>query len=132
MFTRKKRTPAYGTASRRDDMRKLRDKLNAMAHLKDGWIDGEAGSAVSITALERAENVLSEMEKLNNISELVVPTEEGGVQFFWGGTPSQLSIEVDPSGSIYIHDADLQTGIYRDEEIPNGSPLAESLRKWLT
>lgn len=113
-------------------MRELRDKLNAMAHLKDGWIDGEAGSAVSITALERAENVLSEMEKLNNIPELVVPTEEGGVQFFWGGTPSHLSIEVDPSGSVYIHDADLPTGIYRDEEIPNGSPLGESLRKWLT
>ena len=72
------------------------------------------------------------MRNLGNITRSVFPTKEGGVRFYWPETENQLSIEVEPSGALYVHAADVKAGTFQDATVPEGvANLADRLATWL-
>lgn len=111
--------------------RAVRESLAVLAALEEGWLDGDAGQAISNLALIRAHAVINEMATLRNVTKSLFPTEEGGLRFYWPDTENQLSIEVEPSGALYIHTADLVAGTFQEEVVHEGVALNDRLARWL-
>jgi|GEM_PF-5741056 len=115
-----------------EDARVARASLDALADLEEGWVDGESGEPVTEAVIERGRAVIDAMISLSNITRVVVPTEEGGMSFFWPEAENQLSIEIEPSGALYIHATDLSAGTYVDGKISaEVVDLVEALDPWL-
>lgn len=115
------------------DARIARTSLETLAELATGWVDGESGEPTTPTALARGRAVIEAMIALNNITRTVAPTEEGGVTFFWPEAENQLSIEVEPTGALYIHTTDLAAGTFSDGLVPAGDDnLIDALDSWLS
>lgn len=114
-----------------EDARTARMALGALASLEAGWVDGDAGEAISADAINRGAEVIDVMEDLGNVTRSVFPTEEGGVCFYWPRAENHLTIEVEPSGALYIHTADVAAGTAQDEAVPAGADLTVRLAAWL-
>ncbi|WP_109523550.1 hypothetical protein [Nocardia aurea] len=115
-----------------EDARAVRQLLNDLADLEEGWIDGDSGEPISPEVIERGHAVVLAMIELGNITRVVSPTEEGGVRFYWHETENQLSIEVEPSRALYIHTADLSAGTFADARVPpDADDLTDRLNSWL-
>jgi hypothetical protein len=115
-----------------EDARIARASLDALADLDQGWVDGDTGQAVAPSVLERGRAVIDAMIALSNITRTVAPTEEGGVTFFWPDAENQLSIEVEPSGSLYVHITDLVAGTFADGKVAaDVDNLTDALQTWL-
>ncbi|NKR69755.1 hypothetical protein GS536_17195 [Rhodococcus hoagii] len=116
-----------------EDARVVRAALDALVDLDDGWVDGESGEAISQAVIERGHAVIDTMIALSNITRTVSPTEDGGVSFFWPDAENQLSIEVEPSGALYVHTTDLAAGTFADDKIaPDVVDLVDTLDTWLS
>lgn len=110
----------------------IRASLDALAGLERGWVDGEYGEPIGPSVIERGHVVINAMDNLNNIARTVTPTEHGGVTFFWLDTENQLSIEVNPDGTLYVHTVDLESGTFMDDHIPSDIvDLDGALHSWL-
>ncbi|UGT53960.1 type I restriction endonuclease subunit R [Nocardia asteroides] len=105
--------------------------LGELAFLEEGWVDGDSGESISTAVLSRGAQVIDVMEVLGNVTRSVFPTEQGGVRFYWPDAENQLTIEVEPSGALYIHTADVAAGTFRDESVPKDADLTERLATWL-
>ncbi|MET4164317.1 MULTISPECIES: hypothetical protein [Gordonia] len=115
-----------------EDDRAASQGLEALASLEEGWLDGDAGDAISAEVIDRGREVIKAMRNLGNITRSVFPTEEGGVRFYWPETENQLSIEVEPSGALYVHTADVEAGTFQDATVPEGAAnLTDRLATWL-
>jgi type I restriction enzyme, R subunit len=114
-----------------EDARIARMVLGALASLEEGWVDGDTGEAISIEVISRGAQVIDVMEDLGNVTRSVFPTEPGGVRFYWPNTENQLTIEVEPTGALYIHTADVAAGTFQDEAVPKDADLTERLATWL-
>ncbi|OBG53691.1 restriction endonuclease [Mycolicibacterium fortuitum] len=114
-----------------EDARTARMALGGLASLEEGWVDGDAGEAISAEVISRGAQVIDVMEDLGNITRSVFPTEEGGVRFYWPRAENQLTIEVEPSGALYIHTADVAAGTFQDEAVPTDADLTDRLAAWL-
>ncbi|MCD2115005.1 hypothetical protein LQ384_28425 [Rhodococcus rhodochrous] len=116
-----------------EDARVVRSSLDALAELEEGWVDGEFGEPITESVIERGHEVIEAMIALSNITRVVAPTEEGGVRFFWPEAENQLSIEVEPSGALYVHTTDLAAGTFTDDKISaDVDDLVEALGSWLS
>lgn len=107
----------------------LRTTLNELASLPAGWLGGEAGHTISERAIDRGGDVIDTMTPSWRSTATVFPTEHGGVQFYWPHTPNQLSIEVEPSGALYIHACGTRTA-FRSAVIPADTALTDQLAAW--
>lgn len=115
------------------DARVVRTSLDALGDLAEGWVDGESGEPITDTALERGRAVIDAMIALSNITRTVAPTEEGGVTFFWPAAENQLSIEVEPTGALYVHTTDLSAGTFADGKVSaDDDNLTDALDSWLS
>lgn len=114
-----------------EDARTARMALGGLASLEEGWVDGDAGEAISAEVISRGAQVIDVMEDLGNVTRSVFPTEEGGVRFYWPRAENQLTIEVEPSGALYIHTADVAAGTFQDEAVPTDADLTDRLAAWL-
>ncbi|KAF0846478.1 hypothetical protein FNL39_105393 [Nocardia caishijiensis] len=116
-----------------EDAQLARASVDALADLAEGWMDGESGEAISKLAIERAHTVIEAMISLGNFTRTIFPTEEGGIRFYWPEAENQLTIDVEPSGSLYIHAADVEAGTFDEGTIAADiSDLAEALDSWLS
>jgi hypothetical protein len=110
----------------------VRASLDALAGLEQGRVDGERGEPISPSVIERGCAVINAMDALGNVARTVTPTEQGGVTFFWPDTENQLSIEVEPDGTLYVHTVDLESGTFMDGRISSDvNNLDGALRSWL-
>lgn len=90
-----------------DDARAVRESLDALADLEEGWMDGESGLPISPEAIKGGHTLIQAMITLgSDITRIVYPTEGGGVLFYWPESENQLTIEVEPNGALYIHTTD--------------------------
>ncbi len=116
-----------------EDARVARQSLEALANLEVGWVDGEVGEAIADSVIERGHAVIAAMLAIGNFTRTIFPTEEGGIRFYWPEAQNQLSIEVEPSGSIYVHSADIEAGTFDESTISaDVADLSESLDSWLS
>ena len=86
---------------------------------------------VSIKVIRRATQVVETMTHYQNNARAIFPTEEHGVLFYWPNSENQLTIEVEPSGSVYIHTVDMKAGTFQDESLSADDNLIVHLAKWL-
>lgn len=88
---------------------------------------GEVLEAVS------ALNLSAGTEESSQLYAAIFPTVDGGIQHFWPYRADQLSIEVEPSGSVYIHTANVVEGTYKDALIAaDNSVTGDSLAPWFS
>jgi type I restriction enzyme R subunit len=125
------RRPRKGRGDSDEDARTARMALGALASLEEGWVDGDAGQSISTLVISRGAQVIDIMADLGNVTRSVFPTEEGGVRFYWPRAEKQLTIEVEPSGALYIHTADVAAGTFQDEAVPTDADLTDRLAAWL-
>lgn len=105
--------------------------LDRLTNLDEGWVDGNAGEAMSTEVVDRAVRLIDTMKCLGNVAESVFPTEQGGVRFYWPRTENQLTVEVEPSGTVYVHAVDTTVGTHHDETLSTDADLTERLAPWL-
>ncbi|MDP0399214.1 MULTISPECIES: hypothetical protein [Tsukamurella] len=116
-----------------EDARAARAAVDALADLDEGWLDGESGEPVAAAVIERGRAVIDAMISLSNITRAAFPTEAGGIRFFWPEAENQLSIEVEPSGALYVHATDRPAGTFSEDEIaPDVVDLVVALDSWLS
>lgn len=73
------------------------------------------------------------MISLGNFTRTIFPTEEGGIRFYWPEAENQLTIDVEPSGSLYVHAADVEAGTFDEATISADNPdLPSALDSWLS
>lgn len=111
-------------------MEKMRAEVQELSNLNEGWIDGENGSIISETALNRAHEVVQAVADAGLLVSSVFPTEEGGVKFFWSQSVNKLSFDVDRNGDLYAHCVDLKGNTFREETITINDNLAVHLKSW--
>lgn len=110
----------------------VRAALDALADLPQGWIDGQHGEKMAAAAIERGHAVIDAMEALRNVTDAVSPTEDGGVRFYWPDTEDELTVDVEPSGALYVHTVDFEAATFRDDKIPvDVTNLKAALAPWL-
>ncbi|MFG1771740.1 hypothetical protein ACGFIX_19375 [Nocardia salmonicida] len=116
-----------------EDARNVRGSLEALADLDEGWVDGESGQPIAPSVIRRGQVLIDAMLALKNITRTVAPTEEGGVSFYWPEAENQLSIEIEPSGALYIHTTNLRAGTFSEGKVPpDAEDLIAILDSWLT
>lgn len=95
---------------------KLLRRLDELASLRDGWLDGQGRSPATgvIGALRAIAGELS----ATGIPDLhLYPTPEGGIQLEWrSGTTTERSVEVKADLSIYAVEVDTATGETHERE----------------
>lgn len=111
-------------------MSTIADSLEGVFALDDGWLDGDAGRAVTNAAKERATDIAEGLtDGHGDVS--VFPTEDGGVRFFWSESVSRLSVDVEPNGDVCLHTADMKSGMFQYVVLTEGESLGEYLTRWL-
>ncbi|WP_156354141.1 hypothetical protein [Gordonia sp. HS-NH1] len=116
-----------------EDARAARAAVEALADLGEGWLDGESGEPIVAAVVERGRAVIDAMISLGNITRAVFPTEPGGIRFFWPEAENQLSIEVEPTGALYVHATDLPAGTFVEDKVsPDVVDLVAALDSWLS
>ncbi|MBW4815950.1 MULTISPECIES: hypothetical protein [Rhodococcus] len=116
-----------------EDARAARAAVDSLADLDEGWLDGECGEPITAAVIERGRAVIDAMISLSNITRVVFPTEPGGIRFFWPEVENQLSIEVEPSGALYVHATDLRAGTFAEDNVaPDVVDLVAALDSWLS
>lgn len=111
-------------------MSAIADSLEGVFALEDGWLDGDAGSAVTDAAKERATAIAEGLtDGHGDVS--VFPTEEGGVRFFWAESASRLSVDVEPNGDVCLHTVSMKPGMFQYVVLTEGESLGEYLTRWL-
>lgn len=105
--------------------------LGALAPLGPGAFDDAPAQPISAQAFARASDAIDAMRTFDNVATALFPTDTGGLCFYWPDSDNQMTVDVEPSGAVYVHVADLSAGTYRDETIPADSDLTSRLAVWL-
>lgn len=100
-----------------------RARLVELAGLPEGWLDGDEGARLDLSALEFARDLLEEISKSTIELPRIYPTAEGGVQLEWHGPEIRAELEIDPDLSfelfaLYPND---------DESLIDGGTVNEAL-----
>jgi len=119
------------TNTESQDTQHLLEQVAKLRNLEEGWLDGEYGDPITDTALARAEEAVSVMQACGNVAGSVFPLEDGGICFGWGDCTS-LTVDIEPDGSVYVHNADIVAGMCEDETIPADGDLSRALARWLS
>ena len=119
------------TNTESQDTQHLLEQVAKLRNLEEGWLDGEYGDPITDTALARAEEAVSAMWACDNVAGSVFPTEDGGICLAWNNE-TKLTVDVQPDGSVYVHNADIVAGMCEDETIPADGDLSRALARWLS
>lgn len=79
-----------------------RARLVELAGLSEGWLNGEEGSRLDLSALEFARDLLDEIPKAALELPRIYPTPEGGVQLEWHGPEIRIELEIEPDLSFEL------------------------------
>lgn len=109
----------------------LHTVLDELANLQPGGVDGDAGPRISEHALDRSRDLINAIPEPGRATAAVFPAEHGGVQFYWPDSTNQLSIDIDPSGALYIHAVDTAAATFQTATIPADTALTDHLTPWL-
>ncbi len=110
----------------------VRAALDTLAEIPRGWIDGQHGETPTAAVIVRGRAVIDAMDLLGNVTDTVFPTEDGGVRFYWPDTDDELTVDVEPSGALYVHTVDVEAATFRDSTIPaDVTDLRAALAPWL-
>lgn len=90
-----------------DDVPRIIRRLEDFSLLQKGWLDG-VGEPISSAACRQARDLA---RFINSIySDLAVfPTPEGGVRFEWADELVDISVEIEPSETIFVHVLNMKT-----------------------
>jgi hypothetical protein len=93
----------------------LARRLQNLADLEPGWHDGE-GEKISAMALKVAREIaLSTADA--GFSPRLYPTVDGGVSAEWSSPSREVSVEIAPAGSLYVHDMEVETEATREFDV---------------
>jgi hypothetical protein len=94
---------------------KLLQRLDELAALRDGWLDG-AGRSPATGVIGALREIAGELFASDNAPLRLYPTPEGGVQLEWRSGTTESSVEVKADLSIYAVEVDTATGETRERE----------------
>lgn len=103
------------------DLVSLDNRLDELASLSAGWLDGE-GIRPDVGALERARRVLSNLLTFEVPRPRVFATPEGGVQAEWTVGENEISVTFEPDGRIYAVAVNLASGQSQEPELATDDP----------
>ena|SRR5690349_14030504 len=87
-------------------------RLDEIAALESGWIDGNSGDAPTPVAIDGARRLVALIAMLTEVAPTlqvqIVPTADGGVSLEWheGGWDAEIDIERDGKLWIWAHHGD--------------------------
>jgi len=112
-----------------DELVRLDSRLDEIAALKPGWLDGE-GARPDARALERARRTLAELLAYEVPRPRVFATPEGGVQAEWTVKDHEVSVSFEPDDSLYAVSVNVCSGAADEPELSADDPaqIAELLR----
>ena len=104
-----------------DDLANLDSRLDELASLKTGWLDGD-GVRPDVGVLARARQVLSDLLTFEVPRPRVFATPEGGVQAEWTIGDNEISVTFEPEGKLYAVAVDLASGQSNEPELTTDDP----------
>lgn len=112
-----------------DDLASLDSRLDEIASLKAGWLDGD-GVRPDIGALDRARRVLSDLLTFEVPRPRLFATPEGGVQAEWTVGENEISVTFEPDGQLYAVAVNLASGQSNEPKLTADDPeqIAQLLR----
>lgn len=95
-------------------------RLNEIAELQDGWLNGE-GIGPDKNALQWFAETFDNSYEVELPLPLLFPTPEGGIQAEWSSKGIDITLKVDLQNKIgYFHSLDLSKGVDSEHEISLG------------
>ncbi len=112
-----------------EDLVSLDDRLDELALLNEGWLDGE-GVRPDALVLERARGMLADLLTFEVPRPRVFATLEGGVQAEWTVDDHEISVAFEPDGKLYAVSVNLASGQAEEPELTTDDPaqIAQLLR----
>lgn len=86
------------------------------AEVEAGWLDGE-GAATHSGVLERARSLLARLLEDGAPVPRVYPVPDGGLQAEWTIGSREVSVTVEPGGTLYVISVDTSSGESNDETV---------------
>jgi hypothetical protein len=100
-----------------DDIADVRDRVEELRKLDDGWFDGR-GKSLDRSAVEWLEQLSSVFEAGHVPRPYLYPTEAGGARAEWTTRGWEVSIEYSPSDKTnYVHALHIETDKELEEDI---------------
>jgi hypothetical protein len=111
-----------------EDLATLDDRLDELAALPEGWLDGE-GVPPDRVVLRRARQVLADLLNLDVPRPRVFATPEGGVQAEWTARDHETSVTFEPNGDLYAVSVNSASGQIEEPEL--GANNTEQLAQFV-
>jgi hypothetical protein len=105
-----------------EDLVSLDDRLDELASLNAGWLDGE-GVRPDAHALERARRMLADLLTFEVPRPRVFATPEGGVQAEWTVSDREISLTFEPDGKLYALSVNVVSGEAIEPELAVDDPM---------
>lgn len=97
------------------------------AVVEAGWLDG-IGNATDPAVLSRAQALFAKLVESGALVPRVYPVPDGGLQAEWTIGGREVSVNVEPGGSLYVISVDTGSGKAHDLTIPEGDAADQVLR----
>jgi hypothetical protein len=110
-------TPPVATPVTGRDLSDLLARLDEIAALEVGWLDGE-GAKIDRTVISNVRRLLSTLADNPSPRVCVYPTEAGGVQLEWTNGPIESSLEFLTEGQVQFSFVDVESGQEGSRSIP--------------
>lgn len=104
-----------------EDLVSLDDRLDELASLNTGWLDGE-GVRPDALVLERARRMLADLLTFEVPRPRVFATPDGGVQAEWTVGEHEISVTFEPDGKLYAVSVNLASGDAEEPELAADDP----------
>lgn len=92
-----------------EDLALLDDRLDELASLEPGWLDGE-GVRPDAVVINRARRILADLMSFEVPRPRVFPTPDGGVQAEWTVGDHEISVTLEPDGKLYAVSVNVASG----------------------
>lgn len=112
-----------------DELVTLDERLDQVAGLTNGWLDGE-GVPLHAAVLREARRVLADLLQFEVPRPRIYPTAEGGVQAEWTLGSNEVSVTFEPDGRLYGIAVNVASGETRESELTPGD--ADAIARLLT
>jgi hypothetical protein len=104
-----------------EDLVSLDDRLDELASLNTGWLDGE-GVRPDALVLERARRMLADLLTFEVPRPRVFATPDGGVQAEWTVSEHEISVTFEPDGKLYAVSVNLASGDAEEPKLAADDP----------
>lgn len=79
-----------------------RARLVELAGLSEGWLDGQEGRKIDLSAIEFSIDILEQISEIGIDIPRIYPTEVGGIQLEWHGAEVRAELEISPDLSFEL------------------------------